>query len=81
MIGFIGAPLQLQSVVNAEASLHPTSLSTPHYKQLSLSPIKLRHGPRTENTMRTPYPSNSSIAIETEILLLLFAYSFLREYV
>jgi hypothetical protein len=51
---------------------------------VSLSPINLRHGPRTENTLRTPYPSNFSIVIEvclrcpcieTEILLLLPAYS------
>jgi hypothetical protein len=56
-------------------------------KRHSLSPIKLRHGSRTENTLRTPYPSNSSIilevcllcrCIETTILSLL-VYSLPRE--
>jgi hypothetical protein len=87
MIGFIGTSLQLQSIItahnqllSAETSLHSASYSTTARKQLSLSPVNLRHGPRTENTWRTPCPSSSSIVIEvylryrcieTAILLLL----------
>jgi hypothetical protein len=37
-------------------------------KRPTLSPIDLRHGPRTENTMRTPFSSNSSIIIEVCLL-------------
>jgi hypothetical protein len=48
-------------------------------KRPSLSPINLRQGPRTENILRTPYPSNSCIVIETAILVLLPASP--REYV
>jgi hypothetical protein len=40
-------------------------------KRPSLSLINLRHGPRTENILRAPYPSNSSSVIKTAILLLL----------
>jgi hypothetical protein len=50
-------------------------------KRPSLSPINLRQKSRTENTLRKLYPSNSSIVIETAILLLLPAYSFPRGYV
>jgi hypothetical protein len=76
------------TILTAEASLHSDSRFTTGCKRPSLSPINLRHGLRTENTLRTPYPSNSSIVIEvclrcrcieTAILLLLPAYSFPRE--
>jgi hypothetical protein len=39
-------------------------------KRPSLFLVNVRHGPRTENTLRTQYPSNSSIVIETAVLLL-----------
>jgi hypothetical protein len=77
--------LQLNpSSLTVEASLHSAARSTTDCKRPSLSPIKLRQGPRTENTLRTRYPSNSSIVIElclccrcieTADLLLLSAYS------
>jgi hypothetical protein len=51
----------LQSILTAEASLHSASRSTTGCKRSSLSPINLWHGPHTENTLRTPYTSNSSI--------------------
>jgi hypothetical protein len=50
--------------------------------------ISFRHGPRSENTRRTQYPSNYSIAIEaclicrcieTAVALLLSANSLQRE--
>jgi hypothetical protein len=59
------------SSLKVEASLQSVTHSTTDGKWPSLSPIKFRHGPRTENTLRTLYPSNSSIFIETAILLLL----------
>jgi hypothetical protein len=71
MIGFIGTSLRLQSILTAEASLHSAPSYTTACKRPSLSPINLRHGPPTENTLETPYPSNSSIVIETAFLLLL----------
>jgi hypothetical protein len=52
-----------QSILTAEASLHSVSHSTTACKRPSLSPINLRHGPRTENTLRIQYPSNSFIVI------------------
>jgi hypothetical protein len=52
-----------QSILTPEASLHSASRSTTDCKRSSLSPINLRHGPRTENTLRTPHPSNSSIFV------------------
>jgi hypothetical protein len=67
MTGFIGISITVtfsyntsQSILSAEASPRSTTDS----KRPSLSPINLRHGPRTENTLRTPYSSNSSNVIE-----------------
>jgi hypothetical protein len=75
MIGFIDTSLQFKinyysshSILTAETSLYSASRSTTDYKRLSLSPISLRHGPRTENTLRTRYPSNSLSVIEVFML-------------
>jgi hypothetical protein len=74
----------LQSILTAKASLHSATRSMTECKRPSLSLINLLHGPRTENTLRIRYPSNSSIVIamclrcrciETAVLLLLPAYS------
>jgi hypothetical protein len=56
-----------QSILTAEGSLHSASRSTTDSKRPSLSPVHLRHGPRTENTLRTPYSSNSSTVIEVSL--------------
>jgi hypothetical protein len=71
MTGFIGPLITItinyyssQLILTAEASLNSASRSTTDCKQPLLSPVILRHGPGTENTLRTPYPNNSSIVIE-----------------
>jgi hypothetical protein len=86
-ITFIGTSLELQSIIKAqailtaEASHHAASRSTTGCKRPSFSSINFRNGPRTENTLRKPYRSNSSIVIEMIIIVLLPAYLFRREYV
>jgi hypothetical protein len=60
-----------QLILTTEGSLHSTSRSTTDRKRRPLSSINSRYGPRTENMLRTPYPTISSIVIETAILLLL----------